>query len=116
VKSPLLPILFCLVAAGVSVASPNVSESFSKRILGRWLGPRKFVVFHSDGTWGVQRHETAPEEIDGRRWRIEGNKLILTYPGNRGPLTSRDSIISFTPQKLIVQSEDGYKEVYEREP
>ncbi|GEM_PF-6588694 len=96
-------------------AAPKDSGNYSKRILGRWLGPRKFHIFHSDGTWGVQRNEDAPEDIDGRCWHIKGNKLFLTFRGDHGFQTVDFTIVSFTAKSFTVE-EDGHKEVYERAP
>jgi len=97
------------------------ADNYAQRILGRWLGSRKFVIFHEDGQWGVQRNEEAKEEIMGRRWRIDGKKLFLTYPIDKGDgipvhmMTSVYDIISFTQQKFITEI-DGFKDEYERAP
>ena len=96
----------------VVTATPKDSD-YSKRILGRWEGPRKFRIFHADGTWGVQRLEENPEDIDGRRWHIKGNKLFLTFRGYRGFETTVYTIVSFTPKSFTTE-EDGHKELYER--
>ena len=95
----------------VSIAGP--SRDNSKLILGCWLGPRKFRVYHADGTWGVKRNEDAPEDISGRRWRIEGDKLILTYPSDHGFDTGIYKIISCTEHELILDA-DGYIEKSQR--
>jgi hypothetical protein len=91
------------------------SEDYAKRILGRWLGPRKYIAFHADGRWGVQRNEDAPIEIDGRRWRIEGDKLLLTFRGDTGLVTAESTITSFTTKQFIIEA-DGHKETYEWAP
>jgi len=91
------------------------SEDYAKRILGRWLGPRKYVAFYADGRWGVQRNEDAPIEIDGRRWRIEGNKLLLTFRGDTGLVTAESTITSFTTQQFITEA-DGHKKTYDWAP
>ena len=96
-------------------ATPKDSNNYSKHILGRWLGPRKFHIFHSDGTWGVQRNEDALEDIDGRRWSIKGNKLFLTFRGDHGFETVALTIVSFTPKSFTTEA-DGHKELYERTP
>jgi hypothetical protein len=111
-----------LFATTASIATPKQSEDYAKRIVGRWLGPRKFRIFHADGTWwGVQRNEDAPEDLRGRRWRISGKKLILTYSSDDGVgtpehmVTGVYTIILLTPQKLITEI-DGYKQEYDWAP
>jgi hypothetical protein len=89
------------------------SAGYSKRILGCWLGARKFHVYYADGTWGVKRNEDAPEEKEGRRWHINGKKLIVTYPGDHGLETAVCTIVFCTDKKLILESE-GRRERYER--
>ena len=114
-KRALFLVLTLLVAGTKSFAAPKQSEDYSKRILGRWLGPRKFHIFHANGTWGVQRNEDAPEDIDGRRWRIQGNKLFLKFRGDAGLQTAEFTIISFTSKRFITEA-DGHKETYDRAP
>lgn len=104
-----------LVLVGACTAPPKLTDDYSKRILGRWLGPRKYYIFHANGTWGVQGNEDAPEDIDGRRWRIQGNKLFITFRGDNGLLTVDYTIVSFTAKSFITEA-DGHKEVYERAP
>src|SRR5262249_49085420 len=87
------------------------SEDYAKRILGRWLGRRKYVAFYADGRWGVQRNEDAPTDIDGRRWRIEGNKLLLTFRADSGLVTSESTITSFMTKQFITER-DGRKETF----
>jgi len=91
------------------------SEDYAKRILGRWLGPRKYIAFYADGRWGVQRNEEAPIEIDGRRWRIEGDKLLLTFRGDTGLVTAESTITSFTTKQFIIEV-DGHKNTYDWAP
>ena len=107
-----------------SISEPSVesglgevvrSEDYAKRILGRWLGPRKYVTFYADGRWGVQRNENAPIEINGRRWRIEGNKLLLTWRGDTGLITAESTITSFTTKQFITEA-DGHKTTYDWAP
>jgi len=112
-----------LIALSTTVAASKGSEDYSKRILGRWFSPKNRIwTFHVNGTWGVQRHETAPEGIDGRRWRIDGKKLIVSFPSDNGvgtpvhTTTLVYTIISFTPHSFTTQGSDGYKDVYERAP
>ena len=63
----------------------------------------------------MQRHETAPEDIDGRRWYVDGNKLVLTYPLEDGLHTTASTIVSFTPSKFVLQ-DDGIRQEFERFP
>lgn len=109
--------LATLVAAFVSslaapVVSAATSHDYSKLIVGCWLGPRKFDVYHADGTWGVKRNEDASEDIRGRRWCIEGDKLFLTFPGDDRMDTAVYTIVSCTEQKLIL--DDGHRQEYTR--
>ena len=106
---------FCLILALAvgSITASDVPRDYSKRILGCWLGPRKFDVYHADGTWGVKRNEDAPEDVRGRRWHIEGRKLTLIYPGDHGLETAVYTIISCTPHKLILEA-DGYRREFTR--
>ena len=65
-----------------------------------------------DGRWGVQRNEDAPTEIYGRRWRIEGNKLLLTWRRETGLTTAESTITSFTTEQFITEDHDGQKKTY----
>ena len=99
----------CLVFAVLSVTAGEMPGDYSKTIVGCWLGSRKFEVYHADGTWGVKRNEDAAEDISGRRWHIEGNKLIITYPGDHGLETAALTIVSLTEYKMVLDA-GGYKE------
>jgi hypothetical protein len=90
-------------------------EDYSKRILGRWLGRRKYVAFFADGSWGVQRNEETPIEINGRRWRIEGKKLLLTWRGEAGLQTSEQIITSFMTKRFVTEG-GGRNETYDWAP
>ena len=97
------------------VAAPKYGEDGAKAIVGTWMEARKLVVFHADGTWGVKRYEGAREEIDGRRWRVEGKKFTLIYPGDHGMITEVSTIVTLTPKKFVVKDvEDGSTQEYER--
>ena len=89
-------------------------KDYSKRILGRWLGPRKYATFYADGRWGVQRNEDSPTEIDGRRWRIEGNKLLLTFQDVPG-VTHESTITSFRTKQFLTE-DNGHKKTYDWAP
>jgi len=87
-------------------------EDYSKRILGRWLGRRKYAAFFADGSWGVQRNEETPIEINGRRWRIEGKKLFLTWRGEAGLQTTERIITSFMTKRFVTEG-GGRNETYD---
>jgi hypothetical protein len=91
------------------------SEDYAKRILGRWLGRRKYIAFYADGRWGVQRNEDAPIEIDGRRWQIDGDKLLLTFRGDADVITSQSTITSFMSKQFITET-NGHTETYDWAP
>jgi hypothetical protein len=61
------------------------------------------------------RYEDAPLEIGGRRWRIEGNKLLLRFRGDTGLETSESTITSFTTKQFITEA-DGHKRTYDWAP
>jgi hypothetical protein len=95
--------IILLAATACAAASPDVDKN--KVILGKWKveNPRRaprIVFFHANHTWGVTNFDPdKPEEINGRRWRIEDGRLILTYPtvdnGRHGFQTSAYTIVSF---------------------
>ena len=91
------------------------SEDYAKRILGRWLGPRKYVAFYADGRFGVQRNEDAPVEIAGRQWRIEGNKLIQTIRVDSDVVTHESIITSFRTRQFIIEFH-GQKRMHDWAP
>jgi hypothetical protein len=101
----------------VSVVCPVVVAAttpldYAKQLVGCWLGERKFDVYHADGTWGFKRNEEAPEGAGGR-WRVEGDKLIITGSTDDGVATAAYTIISCTDHTLILEI-DGYREEYKR--
>lgn len=110
---------------GAQLSSPSFAESalgevvrpedYTKRILGRWLGPRKYVTFYADGRRGIQRNEEAPVEIDGRRWKIEGNKLFQTAQEDGRVAIAGSTIESFTTKRFITE-EGGRRRTYEWAP
>jgi hypothetical protein len=110
---------------GPRLSSPQCLESelgeivpsgdYAKRILGRWLGPRKYVVFYADGRFGVQRNEDAPVEIAGRRWRIEGNKLIQTIRTDSDVVTHESTITSFRTRQFVIEFH-GQKRMHDWAP
>lgn len=109
-KALLVKLLSLLLATSVAIAE---EQNYSKLILGTWLGPRKLTIFHADGTWGVQRNESAPEEKTDRHWGVKGQKLTLRYPGDKGEETGIFAIAVLTSDRLVLEI-DGYREEYRR--
>ena len=87
------------------------SPDYAKLIIGKWEGPgtktmalhQAVISFHPDGRWGVLPYGGGQEEIMGRQWRIESNKLFLTYLDGRAFTTSAYTIVSFSPVKLVLE-------------
>ena len=104
-----VPVALLSFALSTVAAPPD----YSKLIRGCWLGAGKFRVYHADGTWGVKRNEDAPEDTKGRRWRVDGNKLILTYPGDHGSETAVYTIVRCTERQMVL-SIGRYTEEYTR--
>jgi len=104
-------LLAVFVVSPVFVAA-DTTHDYAKKIIGCWLGERKFDVYHADGTWGFKRNEEAPEDVGGR-WRVEGDKLIITGQTDDGYSTATCTIISCTDHTLILEI-DGYREQYKR--
>ena len=94
------------------VVAADARHDYTKQLVGCWLGDRKFDVYHADGTWGFKRNEDAPEEAGGR-WRVDGDKLIITGLTDNGVATAAYTIISCTDHTLIIEI-DGYREEYKR--
>ena len=92
-----------LVLSVVSLfAAATLAESHDREnwIVGTWTveTPRRAsrtVVFHVNHTWGVRGYVPLREEIRGRRWRLAGDQLILTYPSDHGSETTAYKILSF---------------------
>ena len=92
--------------------SAEATQDYAKKIIGCWLGERKFDVYHTKGMWGFKRNKDAPED-DGGRWRVEGDKLIITGRTDDGFATAAYTIISCTDHALILEI-NGYREEYKR--
>jgi hypothetical protein len=107
---------FALIASSdIASASP---QNYSNAIVGSWIftskvRPSRIIVFHRDGSWGVRKFDDRPEDIRGRRWRVEGDHLVLTYPDDHGFTTWRYQIVSFTPREFVTQTQ-GYTSTYTR--
>ena len=105
-------ILLSLLIANIAFASDVIDKD--KMIIGKWevSNPRRasrVVFFHPNHTWGVTNFDPDnPEEINGRRWRIEGDKLILTFPdrenGRDRLETQVYDIVSFGSDKFATDA------------
>ena len=100
-------VFLSLLPAGM--AGPKPSGGYSKRIIGRWLGSRKFEIYYADGTWAVQRNEESKPDKEGRRWHIEDDKLTLTFPGG----STTETIVSMSHARFVTK-DDGSEEVRTR--
>jgi hypothetical protein len=112
-----------VLALGVAIAGGSVIASagqadYSKALVGSWIysgkaRPTRIVVFHPDGSWGVRKFDDQPEDIRGRRWRVDGDSLILRYPSDYGFETGAYKILSFAPRKFVTETQ-GYRFTYTR--
>ncbi len=97
-----------MIAAASSLAAVSPSQ-YSNKIIGAWRchiprRPDRIVIFHRDGSWGVRNWDfSQPEDIRGRRWRIEGNRLITTAPPMDGGQTADERILSFTHTQIVTE-------------
>jgi hypothetical protein len=100
-----------LALFGISTVDAVPQRDYSKLIIGSWLHecrlrPTRILVFHADGSWGVRKYDDPrPEDIRGRRWRIEADALILRYPSDHGFDTHAYKIVSFTSGKFVTGGE-----------
>ncbi len=114
------PLVRALAVAlvGLSTIAAVPQRDYAKLIVGGWIysskvRPTRIIVFHADGSWGVRKFDDRPEDIRGRRWRVEGNTLVLRYPGDHGFETAKDRIVSFIPDKFVTEIH-GYRSTYTR--
>lgn len=108
-KTLSITLLTFLVLVSVGSADPKTSNGYSKRIAGRWLGSKKFEIYYPDGHWAVQKSEGSEPDKAGRTWRIDGDKLILTYPGG----TTTETIVFMSRSKFVTKDE-GHEDVRTR--
>jgi hypothetical protein len=106
---------YALFATVISAAPPRPD---AKAIVGSWIlaskyRPTRIIVFHADGSWGVRKFDERPEDIRGRRWRVEDGTVVLKYPDAHGFQTARYKIVSFTPRKFVTEIH-GYESTYTR--
>ena len=114
-KTPRLALGLAVLATVVSAAPLRPD---AKAIVGIWVftsksRPSRIIVFHADGSWGVRKFDDRPEDIRGRRWRVQDSTLILKYPGDHGFETATYKIVSFTPRKFVTEIH-GYESTYTR--
>ena len=86
------------------LAEPIAADNYSKLILGRWLGSKKYEIYYADGTWAVQRNDIEKPEKAGR-WHIDGHKIIITSGAGSGT----ETIVTLTKDKFVTEV-DGFKE------
>jgi hypothetical protein len=105
-------IVLSLFIANIVFASDAIDKE--QVIIGKWIthAPRRadrIVIFHPDHTWGVTNFDPAKrEEIHGRRWRVQGDKLFVTVPVSSGDRPGLDThaykIISFRRDKFTTDA------------
>src|SRR6266403_1189737 len=97
-----------MMAAASSWAAVSPSH-YSNKIIGAWRchiprRPDRIVIFHRDGSWGVRNWDfNQPEDIRGRRWRIERDSLIITPPPADSGQTFSEHIVSFSHRKIVTE-------------
>jgi hypothetical protein len=100
---------FAMIAVAISASGTPLN--YEKRILGAWLchipgKTDRIVIFHRDGSWGVPFSVLAGpenwnrEDTRGRRWRIEGNNLIMSAPPDGGQPSA---------ERIVVFSDTGFE-------
>jgi hypothetical protein len=109
-----------LSAAGCSTVPQIPKSDYVHAIVGSWhyaathsgenIQKDLIVVFHADGRVGVRslgRYGFLEEYISGERWRIDGDRLMLSGSGGRslGGEPTTDRIVSFTADEIIAISE-----------
>jgi hypothetical protein len=99
-----------LISYGIHRYFAVYSRRYAKRILGCWLGPRKFIIFHEDGTWGIKRSEDSTEDKQGKQWHVNGDLLALNYDGDRGASHSLAKIVSCTKEQMVLSFGDKTEE------
>ncbi|SRR6266700_684890 len=104
--------------AGACVVSAASERNYSHAIEGSWIysskvRPMRIIVFHADGSWGVRKFDDRAEDIRGRRWKVEGDSLVLRYPSDHRFDTRIDKIVSFTSHKFVTEQQ-GYRFTYTR--
>ena len=105
----LIALTLALCSTGALTAEPR--PDYSKLMVGSWysecrMRPMRIRVFHADGRWGVRKYDDPrPEDIRGRRWRVEGDTLILRYPSDSGFETHTYKILAFTKDEFITDGD-----------
>ena len=109
-----------LSVAGCSTVPQIPKSDYAHAIIGSWkyaathsgenIQKDLIVIFHADGRLGVRswgRYGFMPEYISGKRWRIDGDRLMLSGSGTRslGGEPTTDRIVSFTADEIVAISE-----------
>ena len=100
------PIATIFVTIALAIAASATSPNYAKLMLGAWLcripgKTDRIVIFHSDGSWGVpfsilsRREDWQHEDTRGRRWRVEGDKLMMRTASADGGRPPEERIVSF---------------------
>jgi len=100
-----------LIAVIVAFADPATAAppDYTTLLVGHWRihrpgRPDRIVIFHSDGTWGVRNWDfSKPEDIRGRRWSVEADRLVLTYPSDHDFTTHAEKIVSITRARFVTE-------------
>ena len=98
--------------ASVTSAAPRAvgaRNGYAQQIVGRWV-ERKIIYYRADGTWTLQKTDDDPVQSRGMRWRVEGDRLILTFPGG----TFVERIISVDREQLVAETAAGERLVATR--
>ena len=76
----------------------------AQKIVGTWQGSRHRKQYFADGTMVTDPHlvPNAPRA----QWRIEGDRLIETYPDAGTTITVR--ILSITDRELVTADDKGH--------
>ena len=109
-----------LSAAGCSTVPQIPKSDYARAIIGSWqygathngenIQKDLIVIFHADGRVGVRsrgRYGFLAEYITPRRWRIDGDRLMLSGSDSPLPPDARkiERIIAFTADEIVTVSE-----------
>jgi hypothetical protein len=116
-----LALLFVFVEALCYIAVGGSERDYAKVLVGDWEGPyvrdhamhQKVMRFRADGHWGVVLYAGGGEASMGSEWRIEGDKLVLSYVDGRAYIPHTYRIVSLSKANLVLQI-NGVTEEWER--